>query len=96
MNVIWKFKVRPGDTPGPVEVEMPRGAEIISFGIQDGLQGDGPVVWALVDPAATMDGARRIWLVPTGWGALPPELRHVGTATDSFGVVIHAFEEVAS
>jgi hypothetical protein len=44
MKTVWKFPV----TPGPFEVEMPKGAQVLSVQVQGG----EPFMWALVDDQA--------------------------------------------
>jgi hypothetical protein len=47
-EVIWKFKVDVLETGGMTE--MPKGANVISVGVQ----GDDITVWAMVDPGAPL------------------------------------------
>lgn len=61
MRTIWKF------TAGEGPVDMPRGAEIIKVGLQDGgMQRSKITLWAIVDPEAPVE-QRSIVMLGTGF-----------------------------
>ena len=57
MKTIWKYPIQE-----EAIFEMPKGAEILSVQVQDGL----PTLWALVDPDAPKE-RRGFLVVGTGW-----------------------------
>jgi hypothetical protein len=57
-KVIWKFELEPTDNQ---EIEMPKGAEILTAQNQVGI----PCLWALVDPTAEKE-TRTFEVVGTG------------------------------
>ena len=84
-KVIWKYSLLIKDYN---LIEMPFGAEILSFQLQYGV----PTIWALVDP--TLEKAeRRFILVGTGHDIKERGLKYVGTIkmTDN-NLVYHLFE----
>ncbi len=70
-------------------VEMHKGAEILSVGIQ----GDDVVVWVMEDTSKLQE-FRNLYGFPTGSNINPCFVFH-GTVQFSSGFVIHVFEEVA-
>jgi hypothetical protein len=87
MRAVWKYAIQPDD----FAVDMPRGARILSVGVQ---QGDA-VFWALVDPEAPR-AARRMRTVGTGHSH-PDEFwqgwRFVGTVGPLHGALwFHLFD----
>jgi hypothetical protein len=72
MKVIWKFFLEPDAIDG---IEMPRGAEILSVGVQHG----GPKLWAICDDRAPT-AKRRISVVGTGHGMTGRGLADVSAA----------------
>jgi hypothetical protein len=83
-KTIWKYDLEPD---GSV-IEMPQGAKPLS--VQ--MQGDGPCLWALVDPEAAKE-SRRFHVAGTGH-PLPDNLGdHLGTFQMNGGaLVFHVFE----
>jgi hypothetical protein len=80
--------------PAPIDdeftVEMPRGAQVLSVAIQDGI----PCMWALVNPKEPLESRRFHW---RGTGH-PANLmgRFVGTVLMHGGaLVFHLFEATA-
>jgi hypothetical protein len=86
VKAVWKFPVTVDDF---VEIEMPEGAKLLHFGLQD----EVPMLWALVDPDAPM-APRRFRFAGTGHiidGSL--SLDYVGTIIAHMGrFVWHLFE----
>lgn len=70
-KAIWKFPV---DLVGEPMVQMPAGAEVLHFGIQDGQ----PMLWALVTPSAPPN-YRRFPLAGTGHRIEEEGLSYLGT-----------------
>lgn len=69
---IWKYTIAQA---GPSAVLMPKGATVLSVGVQNGT----PVVWALVDPASPQSN-RHFYTALTGASIpRPEEWRFVGT-----------------
>lgn len=87
MKTIWKFPLRVADRQ---MVTMPKGARILSAGAQ----GETPVLWAVVDPAAEKE-QRPILIRGTGHPANGCEdARFIGTIFMLGGaIVFHVFEE---
>lgn len=81
MNTVHKFKVSYGTN----RIGMPLGTQLLSA---DWQYGTGHVVWAAVDTDQPL-GLVRIDLVMTG--ALMPPGQHIGSYTDTNGLVYHAF-----
>jgi hypothetical protein len=70
---VWKFEVPFVDEP---EVVLPRHAEVLHFGAQDGRL----YIWARVDTEGVSFGARRFRLAGTGHElGVYAMARHVGT-----------------
>lgn len=71
--------------------EMPANAQVLSVGVQD----SGVVMWALVNPDATLS-TRTFAVYMTGYSTIPYDLRHrfVGTCQLPDGIVAHVFELV--
>ena len=59
MNSIWKFEIDPN--AGLQQVEMPKGSQIMSVGVKNGVV----CIWAAVDTTAT-DDERLIEVLATG------------------------------
>lgn len=71
-----------------VSIEMPVGAEVLCVQVQ----GDGPQIWARVDPSATPTITRRFVWVGTGHPADRCG-RYIGTVQSMDGaLVFHLFE----
>lgn len=68
----WKFVL--GRKLGPVELHMPKGAEIV--GVDKEPMGDEVAVWATVDPEAPRE-LRGLFLGHTG-DPVPGMMRHAG------------------
>lgn len=74
MKTIWKYPLRVEQSQ---IIEMPHGAELLS--IQ--LQGDQPMLWALVDPHNSK-ATRAILMYGTGWempGGMSLQLIYIDT-----------------
>lgn len=98
MRQVWKFPLFTG-RDYRVDVEMPKGAQIVRFGVQYvGPLGDTPrqghpTIWALVDPEQPTE-TRTFQVFGTGHD-LPYGARYVGTY-DAEPFVWHWFELVDS
>ncbi len=89
MQKVFKYPVRVDDH---LTIELPRGAELLSFQCQ----GEQPCLWALVDPKAEMV-KRYFRFVGTGHPIEEPSevLRFIGTAQMQGGALIwHMFEVI--
>ena len=65
MKTIWKFDL--AIVEGSQEVQMPKGAKVITAGVQQHMRGgDYPRIWAEVDPDAEME-SRHFEVFGTGW-----------------------------
>ncbi len=85
---IWKFPVPVADS---FAVNMPVGARLLSVQVQHG----EPVMWALVDPAASME-LRRFHVYGTGHPVGSEAGEFVGTFQIHGGsLVFHLFTERA-
>jgi hypothetical protein len=87
MLKVYKYEVPLADD---FAIEMPMGAQILSFQVQNG----GPVLWALVDPDAR-HMKRHFRLAGTGHkiDQAPADLRFIGTVQLQGGaLVFHLFE----
>jgi hypothetical protein len=89
MKRVFKYSL---NMYGVTEIQMPAGAEVLSFGVQPPVV---PVVWALVDPDAPLED-RRFCVVFTGDG--PPDgAIFVGTYTtrlpEGTPIVWHLFRD---
>lgn len=83
MKTIWKYPI----TLLRTRIEMPRGAEILSFQLQQ----DVPTIWACVDPDKGKV-ARTVRVYGTGAEMNDVLGKYIGTAQES-GYVWHAFDE---
>lgn len=83
-RVIWKFPLYPAT---PVQLFLPRGAEILHVGAQD----EVPTMWVLLDPAALHD-PREFFVYGTGHPIDEEGLVHLGTVQTNAGFVWHVFE----
>lgn len=81
MKTIWKFPVQIGDF---FEIEMPKGAKILHFGIQY----DGPQMWVLVDSEVAKE-KRQFMLVGTGH-----DIHHIGAPLKYIGTVLMASDSL--
>lgn len=87
METIWKFPLL---ITGMQEVEMPKGAKIISTGTQ----AEVVCLWAIVDPEAEKE-KREIAIVGTGHQMPDRALSFIGTTQMHGGALIwHVFEVV--
>lgn len=85
---IYKYPVTIDDV---FDVEMPRGAQVLSVDVQGGR----PQMWARVDPSAPVE-QRRFQLRGTGHPLNGNEGRFVGTFQMHGGsLVFHLFESIA-
>lgn len=88
-KTIFKYPVPSSAVDAPAEIEMLKGAEIITTMHQTG---KGIVIWAIVDPNETETETRRFYLAQTG-RELPECKKYLGTILrimDQF--VLHLFE----
>lgn len=85
MRQVWKYQLAVGDY---VTLDMPKGAEILSFALQRGV----PCLWVLVDPAADTE-VRKFRLAGTGHPIMEAHLEFIGTihVSDS-ALIFHLFE----
>ena len=88
---IWKYSL---DWPD-VTLKLPLGARILTAQIQ----GDRPVIWALVMPEMELR-PRRLLCMTTGESVedrspTPGDLKYIATVTATTGVVWHVFEAPA-
>lgn len=86
MKAIWKFELNWANKP----VAIPNGAKILSAGAQ----GQSCVIWAIVDPNATVE-YRTFCLYFTG--TVPDDIVdqiHISTFQASNVLVIHVFEKI--
>ncbi len=87
MKAIWKFLLsRAGDQ----EIELPRGAELLTVQVQRGVI----CLWAVVDPNTTERDLRTFYIVGTGH-PMPenPMVEYVGTIQELEGALVwHVFE----
>ncbi len=93
--VVWKFLLPVKSDMfvasglGPFELEMPRGASVLTVAIQD----DKPTLWALVDPVQPME-KRQFLLAGTGKHEIPAQgFLYVGTFQMGW-FVGHVFQEI--
>lgn len=83
MKTIWKFTLQP-----ECELEMPKGAELLS--VRE--QGEDICLWALVDPTADKE-VRRFRGFGTGHDVPDQPMKFIGTAHLHGGsLVFHVFE----
>ena len=89
LRQIWKFEQDGRHlVTGPMVIVMPKGAEILSAGVQ---RSDTLVVWAMVDPSAEQV-EHKIFVVWTGWDV---DVRGLGRFIDTvhaIGLVWHIFD----
>jgi len=87
MRKIYKYVINPNDY---VDVEMPSGAQILSWQEQNGQM----CVWALVDPSSPVETRRFRW-AGTGHDIdeLDGHLKFIGTAQQG-SFVWHLFEVI--
>jgi hypothetical protein len=84
---MWKFQF---DIADEVVLYMPQGAEVKHVATPP--EGRSIFLWALVDPEAAKDEARKFYIRGTGH-PVPDGLKHVGTAVAAgTGLVWHMFE----
>ena len=85
---IWKYQIGTKIvTDNTVQVDMPKGAEIICVQAQREI----PCVWALVDPEAQLE-TRYFYIAATG-DDVPGGGRYVGTVFQHDGAYVwHIFE----
>jgi hypothetical protein len=96
-GVVWKYAA----APGGFVVEMPKGAEVVSVGLQDpdirfapvGDIGKVFVFWACVDPNAPLVN-RKFRTVGTGHSYFIEDevYKFVGTVQFPDGLVFHLFD----
>jgi len=84
--------------PGLYEVTMPRGARVLSAGLQPNDHGgrESIVVWALVDMEAPVEAVTFLLAftgAPLHRKANMDRMAHVATLTDRAGLVWHVFAE---
>jgi hypothetical protein len=87
MKSIWKFTLQHQDEQ---EVEMPRGAELLTVQTQRGVI----CLWAIVDQHTTERDRRTFYIVGTGH-RMPenPAVNYIGTVQELDGALVwHVFE----
>lgn len=85
MRTVWKYELAIDDY---IDVEIPKGAEILTFQIQS----DKPCIWCLVDPNVEKE-TRRFRLAGTGHDIKEDNLKYIGSCQVHEGVLIfHLFE----
>lgn len=84
METIWKFPV---PSLKEFEIQMPKGAKILS--VQ--MQGGDPVFWALVMQDSAETETRSFSVFGTGWDIQRAGISYIGT-WQSNGLVWHLFE----
>lgn len=89
---VWKFKVSPPDAEGRVTVELPSGAEVLSFGFQDG----DVVAWALVKGEKPSGKSLRTFILVTTGYEFPVAGWFVQTLMSRYGMVWHVFDPVVA
>lgn len=82
-QVIWKFTLLPTNKT----VQMPRGARVLSVGVQ----GDDIVLWAIVEPTNKTE-SRFFHVIPTGSPMVIYDTKFIGTVQMG-PLVFHVFEE---
>ena len=82
---VWKYRIQRADR---FDIPLPEDAVILGA---DGGRGDGPEMWALVDPDAPLV-TRTFVLTGTGHD-VPDDVSHVATFRDGF-FVWHLWEAV--
>lgn len=92
-RVVWKFPLKLHES-GIQNVAMPKGAKILSTGLQEEI-----VMWALCDPEEQVKEARVFFVVGTGHPFFSSKAQFIGTVVEE-GVmgpfVWHVWEEVYS
>ena len=84
-KVVWKFSLL---AQGEQAVKMPKGAEVLSAGIQR----EEAVIWALVDEKSP-DTCHTIYIRGTGHAFTGKEGRFIGTLTLMGGTLVyHVFD----
>lgn len=86
MKVVWKYKL--GLEKETQSIKMPRWSTILDVQLQDG----EPVMWALVDPNASMIERLFIWVF-TGEKSDDWNYDYIGTIQVG-PMVYHLFEEI--
>lgn len=87
IKLVHKFQLVPNDL---TSVDMPTGAEVLHFDVQNG----APCIWARVDPLEPFE-TRWFRMAGTGHplGGSGIDIgRHVGTVLLDNGLVFHLFE----
>lgn len=89
MKAVWKYQLQPERNQ---EVEMPKGADILSVDAQH----DNLCVWAMVDPKQTEKEVRSFRVIGTGHpieDAEAKRMRFLGKALMHRGALVwHVFE----
>ncbi len=87
MTTIYKYPVSP-----ECEIEMPRGAKILTVQTQRG----EPQLWALVDPDAPKERRRNVAFGTGHDIAYPEHLTYIGTVQmPGVSLIFHVFEDMA-
>jgi hypothetical protein len=89
-RAVWKYALP--ITAEPIPVHMPRPSELLTVQVQH----NNPVLWALVDPEATVEEVRFFFWIGTGhahkWS---DKAKYVGTVQEAAGYLVwHLFELV--
>lgn len=85
MKTVWKYPI----TPNVSDVQMPKGAKVLTVQMQNGQ----PCMWVLVDPDEKKE-TRTFMLIGTGHKVSPGvDLKYIGTFQLEEGrLVFHLFE----
>lgn len=90
-KTIWKYPIT---HPDRVEIEMPKGAELLTIQCQD----NTPTIWALVNPDKELDLEKRNFeLFGTGHDVpcdMGIERKYINTFQMNTGLVFHLFERL--
>lgn len=89
-RAVWKFPLGLMDGKDIIQIEMPRGATILTCQWQQ-LQHNGLCLWAEVDCAAEKI-TRKFVIVGTGCPMPVAYLGYVATVQDDVGYVWHVYE----
>ena len=86
-RVVFKYPLETSNGPGPFDLQLPVGSELLSMGAQDYRL----VAWALVNQDTRNTKVVHLELAWTGSALIRRPKRFIGTATMQ-GLVWHLFE----
>lgn len=81
---IWKFPIDVGENLIDLPGYCPEILSVIE-------QATGLVLYALVDPASTVNCSYAVWVCGTGWDSCPISAKFIGTVPMRNGLVWHVF-----